>query len=201
MKKLIPFVLATALLLALTACGNQGTPYVPPASGGGNGTTAPSDGDESGIPEESLVPGPTEAESIDPSEPTVEVTPTAPSEPSIDFYSYYGFENAENYNNAPEDALSVMPYRVRWDGDYLEAECFIVNKTGSIAYDITVDSLAFSTNDVQIASAAFGDLEGVEIADEAYTIWTFRYSPEHVLSHENDISSLVAKYTLSYRIK
>ena len=44
MKKLMAMLLALALTLALCACGNQGTPYVPPVNNSGNGaTTAPTE--------------------------------------------------------------------------------------------------------------------------------------------------------------
>ncbi len=46
MKKLIALLLALTMVLVLCACGNEGTPYVPPVSGSGNGTTPTGDATE-----------------------------------------------------------------------------------------------------------------------------------------------------------
>ncbi len=95
-----------------------------------------------------------------------------------------------NPNNTAYDAnaLSIKPGRVYYDGDTLIAECFVINGFAHNVYGITVKELTFSNKDGLIATAGFGELQGLDLAPYTNTVWTFRFSADCIEQMNADLT-------------
>jgi SLAP domain-containing protein len=107
----------------------------------------------------------------------------------------YFFNDANNVYDA--NSISIKPRYVYWDGGKLVAECFVINGFGHTVYNINVKSLSFANPDGDIASAAFGSMDGVTIAPYSHVIWTFTFGEDCVVSPGADLSSLKYKSSTS----
>ncbi len=99
-----------------------------------------------------------------------------------------------NPNNTAYDAnlLSVKPGRVYWEGDTLVAECFVINGFSHNVYGITVKELTLSNKDGVIASAGFGELQGLVLAPYTNAVWTFRFSADCIQRQGADLTDTLS---------
>ncbi|MBQ6428163.1 MAG: SLAP domain-containing protein [Oscillospiraceae bacterium] len=114
-------------------------------------------------------------------------------------------ESPQNYflnknNFAPDlNNVSVKPGYVRYENGKLVADCFVINGLNAIVHDITVESLSFcDANDRVIASASFGELQGVALGPNQYIVWTFSFGPETIENFSADLSILSWDCKTSY---
>ena len=212
MKKFIAFLLTAMLLLALTACGDNGTPYVnygttqPSGTGTGTGVT-PSD------PSGPADPANPSAPTTEPTEPVTEpvteptTAPTEPTEPDVpdvpddpDEYIEISepFTNNTNYQNAPIGDVSIQPKYVYWEDGKLIAVCFVCNGTDKTISNINVKNLSFAGNTGPLAEASFGNCTGLTLGSMTYNEWTFSFPANCVSQYGADLSHLNTAWDLTY---
>lgn len=151
--------------------------------------------------------------------PTTEITPTVPptTEPSVTepvvteppatespaaqapaddlnncFYN-------ENNNSVEPNAMAIKPLFVTWDvgGEYLVAECFVINGFDHDVYDIVVNSLEVYNADGLIASGSFGLLRDLGLDAGDFTIWRFVFNTSCVVEPNAALQTLTFKYNIS----
>lgn len=98
-----------------------------------------------------------------------------------------------NPNNTAYDmnALSIKPGRVYYEGDTLVAECFVINGFNHNVFNISVTELSFANEDGAIASASFGDLQGLTLAPYTYAVWTFTFGPDCIERQGADLTGIL----------
>ncbi len=132
------------------------------------------------------IPETTEATTADTEHPQTS-TPTEATDPNNYFIN--------NSNVVFEDnALTIRPKYVRWEGDMLVADCFVINGLDKPVYNISVGELTFTN----LASAAFGKMEGAAIEARSYIVWTFYFNADTVQQLYGDLSSLECHFAVDY---
>lgn len=109
-------------------------------------------------------------------------TKTPPTEGNV----YY---NPNNIYYTP-DTVSINPKHVYYDGNDIVAICYVINGTTSKVNDIYVDHLTLSNDEGIIAEAAFGTMDNVTIAPNAYTSCTLRFKPNTINMNNADLRYL-----------
>ena len=109
------------------------------------------------------------------------------------------FYNPNNISIMPNE-VTVRPRHVYYEGDQLVADCFVLNGYGTTVSRIRVDKLVIidSTNNITVAQAAFGELDGLQIAPNAYGEWTFRFPKDTVLNWDGELSALNLQFHCTY---
>lgn len=129
---------------------------------------------------------------------TTEVPATVAEIPEVTAPPVMADPNNSFINNSncyfDENAVSIRPKHVYWEGDMLVAECFVINGLYQTVYDITVNELSFEN----IACASFGDMEGAVIGARSYIVWTFCFSADVIQQFNADLSSLHYYSNVSY---
>ena len=96
------------------------------------------------------------------------------------------------------DSVSIKPRYVYWENGTLVAECFVINGFSHAVHSLNVDSLTFSNEGVEIASAGFGALEGVMLPAYSNVVWTFTFDADFVSMQDAELSSLTTNASVSY---
>ena len=78
------------------------------------------------------------------------------------------------------------------------AECFVINGFSHAVHSLNVDSLTFSNEGGEIASAGFGALEGVMLPAYSNVVWTFTFDADFVSIQDAELSSLTTNASVSY---
>ncbi len=135
---------------------------------------------------ESNIPETTKASTAE-----TEVPQTSTPTEATDLNNYF----INNSNVVFEDnALTIRPKYVRWEGDMLVADCFVINGLDKPVYNISVGELTFTN----LASAAFGEMEGAVIEARSYIVWTFYFNEDTVQQVNGDLSSLEWYFAVDY---
>lgn len=96
------------------------------------------------------------------------------------------------------DSVSIKPRYVYWENGTLVAECFVINGFSHAVHSLNVDSLTFSNESGEIASAGFGALEGVMLPAYSNVVWTFTFDADFVSIQDAELSSLTTNASVSY---
>ncbi len=199
MKKLITSILALTMAVSLAACGAV-KPAQPLPKGDGtsipsveteNVTTAP----ETTVPE-TTEPEVTVPETTEPSVPEETKPQQNPSNnQKVDPSNYFRNDS----NNAPvAGQLAVQPQYVRWENGKLVADCFVINGTDKMIYNINIKSLQFSNDDGVIATGGFGILNNLTLAPNSYVTWTFTFSGDAVKAYGAQLGHLFTDCSWGY---
>ena len=165
MKKILAIITALVLALSFVGCATE------PAStedGGSKASYSASDKGENGTALET------------PSEVIGGDDCDLPPEENV----FYSPDNTAYDTNA----LSVKPCRVYWEGDTLVAECFVINGFSHNVFGISVNELTLSNEEGLIASAGFGELQGLALAPYTNAVWTFRFGADCVERQGADLT-------------
>lgn len=215
MKKLMTSVLVLTMAMSLAACGIvRPAPILP--NGSSQPTSTPTAQTES-VPEttapEVIVPADTIPEETIPATTAPQETPTEAPEkdepvPEDTKPQQKPIENVQidpsNYfrndsNNAPvAGQLAVQPRYVRWENGKLVADCFVINGTDKLIYNINIKALKFSNDDGVIATGGFGVLEGLSLAPNSYVTWTFSFSGDAVKAYGAQLGHLITDSSWGY---
>lgn len=188
MKKLIPILMILCLLLC--ACGSQekmsektGKPLKEKTEA--TETTGDATGDSTDAPADDT----TAATS---GQANAEPTPNpAPDSDNV-------FRNDSNIV-FEEKQLTIRPKYVRWEGDVLVADCFVINGLYETVYNISVNQLSFANREQgTLADGGFGLMNGASIAPRSYIVWTFSFSADAVAQAGGDLSSLICRFDATY---
>jgi len=109
------------------------------------------------------------------------------TEPEVSVKETYYYNADNTYYDV--DKVSVKPKYVYWNGDVLVAECFVIN---GYSYDVSnVDLQVFTLENTEgvIASASFGNLNGLTLEPHTYREWTFNFDGG-VYNYNADLSKL-----------
>jgi len=97
-----------------------------------------------------------------------------------------------------ENQVTIRPKHVRWEGNTLVAECFVINGLYKPVYNIDVSMLRFSNASGVIADGNFGRMQGATIGARSYIVWTFTFGPNVILQNNGNLSSLICQNNLRY---
>ena len=104
----------------------------------------------------------------------------------------------ESNNTYDAEQVTVKPRYVYWKDGRLIAECFVINGCSVPVSDINVQGLAFANKSVNIASAAFGPINGVVLQPYTYIVWTFEFGSDTVMSYGADLNWLICNCNVSF---
>lgn len=195
MKKFFAILTAIALTLCLAGCGAQIDVKVDDPEGlvstiisnlpesseitssetdtGSNVTSEPTSSEEASTPDPST-----------PSSPSSTIKPsTTPSAPAKN-------EFVSSNNSVSPGDLAIRPKYVYWDGNTLVAECYIVNGLSRPVRNINVYNITFKNRTQQIASAEFGECNGLVVQPNQSVVWTFKFGADCIQSMGADITYL-----------
>ena len=112
------------------------------------------------------------------------------------------------------NSINFNPKKVWYENGCLYAEMFVSNGytgpvyvgdgvTGPIynyinMYNINVKTLRLSNSDGVIAEASFGIMDGVYLAANQYTTWTFCFPPDCVMNNNADLTHLITDTSSNY---
>ena len=121
------------------------------------------------------------------------VTEPPVTEPPVTDTANNYFLNDAN-NSIDLNAISIKPRYVYWKDGKLVAECFVINGFSHAVGKINVKSLTISNDDGVIASAAFGELDGVVLSYGQYCVWKFTFPADCVNAYNADLHHLLVQY-------
>ena len=189
MKKLITSILALTMAVSLAACGAVKPAQPLPKE---DGASIPS------VETENVTAAP-EATVPETTEPSVPEETKPQQKPSnnqkVDPSNFFRNDS----NNAPiAGQLAVQPRYVRWENGKLVAECFVINGTDKMIYNINIKSLQFSNDDGVIATGGFGVLNNLTLAPNSYVTWTFTFSGDAVKAYGAQLGHLFTDCSWGY---
>ncbi len=106
------------------------------------------------------------------------------------------FNDSNSYHD--ENAVSIRPRHLYWEGDTLVAQCFVINGKASTVNNIKVLNLSFTNAQGTIAEASFGLLEGLSIAPYSNVLWTFKFRSDTVFQADGNLSSLIYRSRVTF---
>lgn len=205
-KKITAILVAVLLTLFFAACGAEN---VPAETGSqqlqaSHETTLPTADDPT---EATEVTVPTQTEPVATQPPATEPAATEPvvteppateppatQTPAVDPNNFFLNES----NNAIDaNAISIKPRYVYWEDGKLVAECFVINGFAHTVGNINVKALEIYNNDGLIASAAFGELQGLVLPYGYHGVWKFTFSADYVAQPNAALQSLTLRYHVS----
>lgn len=218
MKKLFAILTAIALTVCLAGCGAQIDVKVDDPEGlvstiisnlpesseitssetdtGSNVTSEPTSSEEASTPSTPSTPSSpssTIKPSSTPSTPLAPSTPSSPSstiKPSTTPSAPAKNEFVSSNNSVSPGDLAIRPKYVYWDGNTLVAECYIVNGLSRPVRNINVYNITFKNRTQQIASAEFGECNGLVVQPNQSVVWTFKFGADCIQSMGADITYL-----------
>lgn len=108
-----------------------------------------------------------------------------PAQPIMQENNYFLNEN-NNYFDV--DQVTIRPRYIYWDNGTLVAECFVINGLPVSVFNINVNNLVFSNDNVKIAEAGFGVMQNAVIAPYSHVVWTFYFNADCVNSTNADLT-------------
>jgi len=120
--------------------------------------------------------------------------PPATQAPAADPNNY--FFN-ENNNGIDVNAVAIKPRYVYWENGKLVAECFVINGFPHTVANINVKALEIYNASGLIASAAFGELQGLVLPSGYHGVWKFVFNADCVSQVNAALQSLTLRYNVS----
>ena len=129
--------------------------------------------------------------------PATQVPATEPPSTQAPTEDHDNYFLNENNNGIDANAVAIKPRYVYWENGQLVAECFVINGFAHTVGNINVKALEIYNASGLIASAAFGELQGLVLPSGYHGVWKFIFSTDCVSAPNAALQSLTLRYNVS----